>query len=340
MSPFRHHRPLGAGSFAIFLTLGPLAGCARAPVSLDVSPSQGPTVRATIDPITIARTGGAEGFGVSLGSGTAVTHARRRDWPRPVVSASAAQVLATAEREDAVLDYCIRQHIPVVTVNRGEETGRVSCVVSDNLLAMRLTVDHLVGLGHRHIGHIAGPAALSTGFLRREGFVQAVRRHRLRRDAWHVIEAASYSREAGKLACAQLLEAFPAVTAIAAGNDLVAMGCYDLLRERGLDCPADISVVENEELALKFTTYFQTPQSGAIERMKLFKLAWDMVGSEFAGRHLQYEKFYAGAQFIIRNHSYRETDWGEFDNLVDDLMASYDYRKAQHIQPPRLSAVE
>ena len=98
MSPFRHHRPLGAGSFAIFLTLGPLAGCARAPVSLDVSPSQGPTVRATIDPITIARTGGAEGFGVSLGSGTAVTHARRRDWPRPVVSASAAQVLATAER--------------------------------------------------------------------------------------------------------------------------------------------------------------------------------------------------------------------------------------------------
>ncbi|MCY1216936.1 Catabolite control protein A [compost metagenome] len=157
-------------------------------------------------------------------------------------------VLATAEREDAVLDYCIRQHIPVVTVNRGEETGRVSCVVSDNLLAMRLTVDHLAGLGHRHIGHLAGPASLSTGFLRREGFIRAVKRHRLRRDAWHVIEAASYSREAGKLACAQLLEAFPAVTAIAAGNDLVAMGCYDLLRERGLDCPADISVVGHNDM--------------------------------------------------------------------------------------------
>jgi 4-hydroxyphenylacetate 3-monooxygenase len=51
-----------------------------------------------------------------------------------------------------------------------------------------------------------------------------------------------------------------------------------------------------------------------------------MVGSEFAGRHLQYEKFYAGASFIIRNHSYRETDWSEFNKLVDDLMASYDYR--------------
>jgi 4-hydroxyphenylacetate 3-monooxygenase len=51
-----------------------------------------------------------------------------------------------------------------------------------------------------------------------------------------------------------------------------------------------------------------------------------MVGSEFAGRHLQYEKFYAGASFIIRNHSYRETDWAEFNTLVEDLMASYDYR--------------
>jgi 4-hydroxyphenylacetate 3-monooxygenase len=75
--------------------------------------------------------------------------------------------------------------------------------------------------------------------------------------------------------------------------------------------------------------------------MKLFRLAWDMVGSEFAGRHLQYEKFYAGASFIIRNHSYRETDWSEFNKLVDDLMATYDYRSADGGQraDARLSVV-
>src|SRR5262249_52995838 len=90
--------------------------------------------------------------------------------------------------------------------------------------------------------------------------------------------------------------------------------------------PADISVMDDPELAKEFTTYWQTPQADAVTRMKLFKLAWDMVGSEFAGRHLQYEKFYAGASFIIRNHSYRETDWSEFNSLVETLMASYDYR--------------
>jgi 4-hydroxyphenylacetate 3-monooxygenase len=88
--------------------------------------------------------------------------------------------------------------------------------------------------------------------------------------------------------------------------------------------PADISVMDDPALAKQFSTFWQTPQADAITRMKLFKLAWDMVGSEFAGRHLQYEKFYAGAPFIIRNHAYRETDWAAFNKLVEDLMARYD----------------
>jgi 4-hydroxyphenylacetate 3-monooxygenase len=54
-----------------------------------------------------------------------------------------------------------------------------------------------------------------------------------------------------------------------------------------------------------------------------------MTGSEFAGRHLQYEKFYAGASFIIRNHSFREADWAEFGKAVDDLMAGYDVPKSK-----------
>ena len=87
--------------------------------------------------------------------------------------------------------------------------------------------------------------------------------------------------------------------------------------------PANISVMDDEELARNFQAYWQTPQADLLGRMKLFKLAWDMVGSEFAGRHQQYEKFYAGAPFIIRNHSYRETDWAAFNKIVADLMAGY-----------------
>ena len=88
--------------------------------------------------------------------------------------------------------------------------------------------------------------------------------------------------------------------------------------------PADISVMDDPMLARQFDAYWQTPQADSVTRMKLFKFAWDMVGSEFAGRHQQYEKFYAGASFIIRNHSYRETNWAEFNGLIDKAMAAYD----------------
>tara|TARA_B100001559_G_scaffold119960_1_gene100951 strand:- start:80 stop:856 length:777 start_codon:yes stop_codon:yes gene_type:complete len=88
--------------------------------------------------------------------------------------------------------------------------------------------------------------------------------------------------------------------------------------------PASINVVKNKKLKKEFETYFQTPQMDATSRMKLFKLAWDVVGSEFAGRQQQYEKFYAGASFIIKNHSYRETPWDYFDGVVDNVMDKYD----------------
>lgn len=100
--------------------------------------------------------------------------------------------------------------------------------------------------------------------------------------------------------------------------------------------PANISLMRNAELARQFETYWQTPQCDAVTRMKLFKLAWDLVGSEFAGRHQQYEKFYAGASFIVRNHSFRETNWKAFDKIVEDLMATYGHPKAE--QPGKTAA--
>jgi cell wall-associated NlpC family hydrolase len=82
---------------AFLIALGTLAGCAGSPVRLDVSPSRGPTVRATIGPLTIAGALGAGGRNVRVGSGTPVTGGGR--WSPPAVaSASAARVLATADR--------------------------------------------------------------------------------------------------------------------------------------------------------------------------------------------------------------------------------------------------
>lgn len=90
-----------------------------------------------------------------------------------------------------------------------------------------------------------------------------------------------------------------------------------------LQIPADISVMEDADLAQQFTAYWRTPQMSSVARMKLFKLAWDLVGSEFAGRHLQYEKFFAGPSFHLKAHSHREAPWDRLHGTVDSLLASY-----------------
>ena len=88
--------------------------------------------------------------------------------------------------------------------------------------------------------------------------------------------------------------------------------------------PADASVTLDPALRQQFETYFASPQLSALDRMKLFRLAWDLVGSEFAGRQQQYEKFYAGASFIVRNYSHMLAPWTDLHGIVDGLMNSYE----------------
>jgi 4-hydroxyphenylacetate 3-monooxygenase len=60
----------------------------------------------------------------------------------------------------------------------------------------------------------------------------------------------------------------------------------------------------------------------ATDRIKLFKLAWDAIGSEFASRHMQYEIFYAGSSFVSRLRNYSGYDWKRATSMVDDLLTT------------------
>jgi 4-hydroxyphenylacetate 3-monooxygenase len=69
--------------------------------------------------------------------------------------------------------------------------------------------------------------------------------------------------------------------------------------------------------------YFRSGDASAEERIKLFKLAWDAVGSEFGGRHQQYEMFYAGAPYVTRGYAFRNYDYDNAVATVDGFLDSY-----------------
>lgn len=151
-------------------------------------------------------------------------------------------VLATAMRHDPTIEEWAERGVPLVLINRTDESGRVPSVITDDRLGISLAVNHLAQLGHAQIGHVAGPPETSTGTTRSEGFHAAMAKLRLRADAASTVFADAFNREAGRKACHQLLNQQRDLTAIVAANDMLALGCYDALRERGLSCPQDVSV--------------------------------------------------------------------------------------------------
>jgi len=50
-------------------------------------------------------------------------------------------------------------------------------------------------------------------------------------------------------------------------------------------------------------------------------LVWDLIGTEFAGRHEQYEKFYGGASFLVKQNMARAYDFASAATLVDRALA-------------------
>jgi 4-hydroxyphenylacetate 3-monooxygenase len=62
--------------------------------------------------------------------------------------------------------------------------------------------------------------------------------------------------------------------------------------------------------------YYQSAAAGARERIKLVKLIWDFVGTEFGGRQLQYEMFYSASQPVVNRRMYRSYDWGAAKQMV------------------------
>jgi 4-hydroxyphenylacetate 3-monooxygenase len=87
--------------------------------------------------------------------------------------------------------------------------------------------------------------------------------------------------------------------------------------------PADASVLGDRALRETFERYWSVPGQTALERMKLLNIAWDLLGSDFAGRHMQYEKFYAGPSFVMNSYSYLTSPWQEWAGRVDEIAASY-----------------
>ncbi len=155
---------------------------------------------------------------------------------------------------DRLIDRLVASNIPLVIAGRPFHTSGVSYIDVDNVKAAYNAVTHLIQLGYRRIGTIAGPANTTVGLDRREGYLTALAEHGWDVDETLIVEG-DFTEASGYQAMQHLLPARP--DAIFAASDIMAVGAMRAARDAGLRIPDDVAFVGFDDLPT--TTLFDCP---------------------------------------------------------------------------------
>lgn len=131
----------------------------------------------------------------------------------------------------------IEHGFPIVTVTAADK--RLASAVVNQRLGARVAVEHLIGLGHRRIGHLSGPLDWFDAVERVEGWKTALTDSGLGPD--YLVQG-DWTAECGYEAGTEFVSQ-RSVSAMFIGNDQMALGFLRAVQEGGLSVPADISVV-------------------------------------------------------------------------------------------------
>jgi LacI family transcriptional regulator len=135
-----------------------------------------------------------------------------------------------------------RLGLRVAAISAGEEArALVPSVGIDERSAGRAIGEHLLSLGHRRLGFVAGPEEHRSAALRYDGFLDAIRAASLVAEPWTV--GGDFTFKSGVEAAEQLLRDGTELTALACANDDMAAGAMLALHRAGIDIPSDISVM-------------------------------------------------------------------------------------------------
>lgn len=123
----------------------------------------------------------------------------------------------------------------------GRSLPGIDAVLPDNVGGSQAMGRALLELGHREIGVVAGPYALTTVQDRLDGLRRAIEKDGLKLPEKRIVES-EFTREGGYQGVRRLLADCPDITAVYALNDAMAMGAMTAIREIGLRVPEDISL--------------------------------------------------------------------------------------------------
>jgi DNA-binding LacI/PurR family transcriptional regulator len=147
-------------------------------------------------------------------------------------------ILTDLRTDDPRVALVAELDLAAVTLGEPQADPRLSSVSVDDGAGIRLAVEHLAGLGHHDIAHVAGPAHMLHATRRRDAFTAAAAAAGMRA---RTVET-DFSAVEGARATEMLLDADDRPTAIVYSNDNMAVAGIGVAQRRGLTVPRDLSV--------------------------------------------------------------------------------------------------
>jgi LacI family transcriptional regulator len=191
-------------------------------------------------------------------------------------------LLSLADDEAAQTRTALEQaDIPSVLIDRdlpGLESA--GAVLSDHAAGITAAAEHLISLGHKHIGLVNGNPQVRPARERERALRRVCRRHP---GVAAMVRSGSFAAGYGESAAASLLAAREPATAIIAGGNQILSGVLRALRAAGLSTPSDMSLVTCDDVPL---AEFLDPPIATIARdpEEMGTVAAEMLLEQLRGR--------------------------------------------------------
>ena len=158
-------------------------------------------------------------------------------------------IIVRTRQQDQRIKFLAQKQIPFVAFGRMLDHDDYAYVDEDGKYGMELITCHLADLGHKRIGYLDAPAEFMFGHYRRQGFLAGLEDNNLELDE-SLIVTGDMTQRAGYQLGIDLLSREDRPTAIAACNDLMALGVISAAQHIGLEVGKDIAITGFDNIPL------------------------------------------------------------------------------------------